>query len=466
VSSRSGRSQVGCPPHRVISTRIVLLYAMEPCDPWRPVRHHVWRNLCFCLVSLTWSVLCPILGDYYEIPQTCPFMTTCPVVCVAKVEDCPTDCATHTSGWNASSATSLCVDGSCEMDCRQHADNPCTCPLFPIACPRVVDFYDDCFAMFQPFYDGNVCPEEEWGPIPQVSTSAFHIVFYTWIGAVTMLMVCWCHYNEKLVPNFTKMSMPLIGGAINPSIEEAWQQHGYRRCIVGVTIYWLVTITIYGIQFLFCFLSVSYFVSVGLITRWSPIFDDPAQVQRLFISVWFVGFVWTMGLSCVRLRTRLDCLFLRRCPLSDATQVLVVAPDTVSKLSSFKSVPWLSLPFSRILRALFPNPHDVPGKKGSFCRVSLDKVSGRRWITYRLRRYVFESSIGGFAPGFIDVGKKLTDFTVQADGLSTNEAARRMGIVGLNKAMIPKPTFLSSLVVEYFRLFYIYQVCIFVGLVL
>jgi hypothetical protein len=391
--------------------------------------------------------------DFHEIPQTCPFMTTCPLVCVERVEDCPTDCGGSESGWNASGVT-LCVSGSCEMDCSQYdaeMDNPCTCPLFPVACPRVVDYYDDCFSMFQPFYDSNVCPDEELEPIPQVSTTAFFTIFYTWISSVTVLTVCWCCYNERLCPRYSKTSMPMIAGGSKPIQEDSWYQHGYRRCVSGTTIFVMVIITIIGIQFLLFFLTTCFYIASGSIAWWAPVFNDPWQVQRVFIVVWFVGFTWLMSLSYVS--TGLRHLFLRRCCLSVATHVLVVAPsESILKQSQIRfstmCVRWLLYPFSAILRTILSNPHAVPGKTATFCKVTFDKVSGRRWISYRLQRYVFDSNSGSYMPGRVDVGKNLGDFIVQAQGLTAQEVAYRAGIVGLNKAMMPKPTFVSSLAAE------------------
>jgi hypothetical protein len=420
-------------------------------------------------------VYCSFLGDYHEIPQTCPFMTTCPVVCVAKVKDCPTACADNTSGWSASSVTSLCVTGSCEMDCSQYdadMDNPCPCPLFPIACPKVVEYYDECFAMFQPFYDGNVCPEEEEYSIPQVSTSAFFTAFYTWIAGLTALMVCWFYYNEKLCPSSDTTSMRMREGALKSTRGHSLYQHGYRRCILGTALYAMVIVTVIGIQFLFFFLTICFYMAAGSITRWPPVFYDPDQVLRVFVSVWFVGFTWTVSLRYMRDRTDLDCLFLRRCLLSAATHVLVVAPaEAISPKRSqvrlsVRCVRWLSGSCSTFLHALFPNPGNVAGKDAIFCRVTLDKVSGNRWISYRLRRYVFDSDTGGYTPGCIHVGTRLGDFVVQGEGLTTEDVIRRRGIVGLNKAIMPKPTFASSLAAEFSKKFYVYQVFIFVGLVL
>jgi hypothetical protein len=394
-------------------------------------------------------------------------MTTCPVVCVARADDCPTACDDSESGWNISSGISRCVTGSCETDCSQYdevMDNPCTCPLFPIACPRVVDYYDDCFEKFQLFYDGNVCPEEESGPTPQVSTAVFYTVFCTWMSAVTLLIVCWCWYNEKLCPGYSATSMRLRKGAQKSTGDAVLYQHGYRRCILGTTIYALVIITIIGIQFLFFFLTICYYLAVGSITRWDPVFNDYEQVLRVFVMAWLVGFAWSISISYVSIG--LNSLFLRRCSLLVATHVLVVAPaETISlkqrQISfSVRCTSWLSYPLSALRRTLLPIPGHAPGKCAIFCRVSLDKSSGNRWISYQLRRYVFDPISGGYMPGYINVGKTLGDFAAQAQGLSTHEAVKRTGIVGLNKAMMSKPTFVSSLAAEFSKKFYVYQVFI------
>jgi hypothetical protein len=272
--------------------------------------------------------ICVSLGDYYEIPETCPFMTTCPVVCVASVKDCPTSCHDNEAGWNLTTATSLCVSGSCETDCghyNEETDNPCTCPLYPIACPTVVDFYDECFAMFQPYYDNNTCSEEESESPPSVSYTGFYYrLCYSWISAITLLVIGWCFFNEKLCRNTDQTSLPMRTAGSNQKPRsgkekhDAWIQVGYRRTVIGTLLCALVLLTVVGIQLLLLLLCILYNVQNGSITRWSPAFESMSQVEKTFILTWMVGFPWTLSLKYVR--SGLDTLFLRRCPIRVGVQ--------------------------------------------------------------------------------------------------------------------------------------------------
>jgi hypothetical protein len=369
----------------------------------------------------------------------------------------------------------LCPTGSCEEDCSQYDDvydNPCWCDLFPIACPIVVDYYDDCFATFQPFYDNATnCQEEggqgegddewaEWSP-PTIPTK-YCIMFYAWFSSVTLLIVCWCYYNEKLFPNYMTTSMCLDDGQ-ETTLGDKLHQHGYKHCIVGTTIYALVIITIAGIQIVLFLIVIAFHKPEVLPWSSSGVFlSDITLLWKSFVSVWLAGFPFTALMYSVPSGFR--HLFLRRCPLPVATHVLVVAPEKSRRRNRdsgnrlFAScVGLLSCPFSAIVQTLLSYPYNVPGKEIVFCRVTADRNSGRRWITFRHRRYVLDLSKGGFSPGRVEVGKLFQDFFSQSQGLTTPEAMQRMSIVGPNKTILTKPTLAASIVVEFSRLFYVYQ---------
>jgi hypothetical protein len=360
------------------------------------------------------------------------------------------------------------------MNCSHYdveLDNPCTCSMFPIACPRVVDYYDDCLAMFQPFYDKNTCLDGDSGSSPASSysfTGFYYRMCYIWIVAVSMLVIAWCFFNEKLCHRSDQTSLPMLTAESRKETPGAWVQIGYQRTIIGTAIYGLVLLTAIGIQVLLLILCILYNIQNGTITRWSPVFETMAQVEKTFILVWLVGFPWTLSLKYIQ--AGLETLFLRRCLVCDATHIAVVAPSRIdanphNRTSGHISRTVLS-PISAALRFIFSYPYGLPGMEVAFCQVQFDEQSGTRGFNHRLRRYVFDEATGGYIPGRIDVGKKVCSFLDKSNGLRTHDAIQRLGIVGPNKAPMQKPTLLKSLREEFSRPFYVYQVCIHcVGLV-
>jgi uncharacterized membrane protein len=388
-------------------------------------------------------------------------MTTCPIVCTADANECPTICSGNTT---------LCANGSCKEDCTGYEVSPCTCPSLPIACAKSVDYYDECFSSFQPFYESNIaCLADQVASIPPMSyTGPIFIFCYTWISVVTALVIGWCYFNEKLCP-FRELTCVSVHGMPSSTSKscngEVWTQTGYKRNVIGTVIYGLVLITFVGIQFLLFLLVILYYVQVGAITRWSPAFEDVEHVNKAFIMVWMIGFPWTMAFCFIP--SGIDTMFLRRCPIGAASHVAVTSPTAETNNNHSERLGFakvinlaraLSLPITRMLHAIFSWPHDVKGHDVLFCPVLADSASGRRGLYHRLRRYVWDESVGHYVSGKVSVGETLQDFLNQQDGLSTGEVTQRIGIVGPNETPVTKPSLLRSLRTEFSKGFYVYQV--------
>jgi hypothetical protein len=406
-------------------------------------------SFCPCCVLL-WS------GDYAEVPETCPFMTTCPVVCVSSLNECPTACSGNTT---------LCANGSCQEECTGYEVAPCACPTLPVACPKVVDYYDECFTSFQSFYDANsACLGQQVYPVaPPSFTGPYYMACYLWISTVTVLVIGWCYFNEKLCPyqELTCVSVPMRPSSGSKSSETVWTQTGYRRTVIGTTIYLLVLLTLLAIQVLLGVIVVLYYVQVGSITRWTPVFNDVDHYNKTFIMVWMVSFLWTIVFYCTP--HGINNLFLRRCPLGKASHVAIASPTMEQLTEGRGSVLLVNIarrltsPFGKCLRIFFSCPESTPGYEVSFCTVHVDNAAGQRGLYHHLRKYVWSESAGTYVPGTIVVGETLQDFMNQGQGLRSPEVASRVSIVGPNTAPLKKPTIISSLQNEFNRTFYVYQ---------
>lgn len=388
-----------------------------------------------------------LAGDYAEIPGECPAMTTCPLVCVANATECSTVCE---------EGLSLCNDGVCSESCDDEIETPCECDDLPVACAKVVDFFDVCFERFQEFYDNNTeCLDAASDEIPLFSFTEPAFVFcYVWISAVTVLVYSWCLFNQKLFP------VPSSTASLSPAAESStggWTQTGYKAHWFGRVVHALVNLTFVGIQFLLFLLTIFYYMQQEAITRWAPVFLDEVQVLMAFEIVWMVSFPWCFAF---KFPASVRSLFLRRCNLEHATHVAVVAPtkavDVMSDAGTGERIASLIwAPFDFALTFFFSYPHAIPGTVTSFCEVEDDGFN--RSFYHRMRRYVYNAEAVGFVPGIMNVGSTFGDFLSQMEGMSSDEAAVRGGLAGPNVIKIKKPTIHGSLLKEFSKTFYLYQ---------
>lgn len=395
-----------------------------------------------------------IEGDFSEVPEDCPATTTCPVVCVANVTACPTVCE---------DGLKLCMTGNCEQDCtfwdNGNLENPCTCDAVPIACPKLVDLYTTCFDRFESFYDENTqCLKVQDDSLNRLSfIGPWFLACYFEIVAVSVFVVAWCFWNQKVSPVASSTTHVEIA---NEGSCGAWMQTGYKTHVIGSFIYVLVMFTFAAIQFLLLILTIFFYVQQGAITRWPPVFEDVVQVLKAFEIVWMVGIVWCFAFRYPSTGAR--ALFLRRCEMSQATHVVVEAPiksfcnnKGPSSVARIALMMWA--PFDCFLRAIFSYPYNRPGLETILCRIDMDLETGTRSILHRMRRYVYDNETGGFAPSYVSVGTTLGDLLDQIDGLSLEEANLRRGKRGPNTIPVPKPTILRSIITEFSKSFYLYQ---------
>jgi hypothetical protein len=416
---------------------------------------------CYCYLLL---FCVTTVGDYAETPIDCPATTTCPVICVATVEECPTVC---------DNGTILCYDGSCAADTclsEDEYENPCECETLAVACPKVINFYDECFTLYQiPYYSNYTsCIDAQEEAIPLLSfTGPYFMTCYIWISVVTILVYGWCFYNQKLSP-VPSATQPLPRAHHHTAMDnnnsnEIWTQTGYKVHIIGMIIYILVIITIVGIQFLLFLLTIFYYMQQELITKWAPVFLDEVQVLKAFEIVWMVGFPWTIAF---RYTNSIYTLFLRRCPIQEASYVVIVAPTKAvesvgaSPLSE-RLAYMIWTPIDTILRFFFSYPYREPGKDATYCRITIDPYTQSRSTYHRMRRYALDddttNTSRGMIPGYMSVGTTLGEFCSQIDGLSSEEVKQRMGRVGPNIIPMIQPTAFSALRNEFSKTFYVYQ---------
>jgi hypothetical protein len=331
-------------------------------------------------------------GDFVDPTYDCPALTTCVQVCVADVNDCPPEMLCN-------STETLCADGSCATECDPSLETPCAYDCAPVACHKVVDYYDACFDKYAAEYAfESQCGEEESAAHVFQWNEAVFVFLYCWIAFVTVLILAWSFFNQKMRP-VAGSTVWLEDGEVSKTLT------GYKTGIVGDFVYAMTLLTLLGFQILLATTTALYYVQQEAITRWRMIFEDEEQVLLAFEIVWCVGFFWTFALKWP---SSIRSLCLRRCILGEATSVAVFVPDEERKdlKPSTKCISLIKLFLANMscvidgfMAFLFS---DTPRTKlnGSFlhCRVKRDE-DGSRYFYFNFRRYNLNEETGVYVPG-------------------------------------------------------------------
>jgi hypothetical protein len=155
----------------------------------------------------------------------------------------------------------------------------------------VNDFYPNCTISFAYEYAANTeCIENQEEALPQVSfTGPVFLFCYYFLSGVTLLVISWCFYNQKVCPilesvkTLTPTSMITTTTKTVDGGQQEWTQTGYKKNLVGEIIYYLVWINLWGIQFLLALTTILYYQQQeAILPRWSPVFHDEVQVLLAF----------------------------------------------------------------------------------------------------------------------------------------------------------------------------------------
>jgi predicted P-type ATPase len=286
-------------------------------------------------------------------------------------------------------------------------------------------------------------------------------------------MLGWCAFNQRLSP---------VPGSIQPLLAEekstefveesasSWKQTGYRAfgrpaAVIGALIYLIVVVTLVGFQFILGSLTIFYYIQQGAITWFEPVFEDEIQVLKVHEITWAVAFVFTLLLKWP---VSVRFLFLRRSMLEDASHVAVQTPVNkvrqadqgtalLDKINNWMIVVggW----FKSAMRCMFSDI-SLPAS-GAFettvCPVIIDK-DGTRYFFFRLRRYNFDNGSSVFLPGACSTGNTISDLIKGRGGLNSDQVEKEMALVGPNVIQMSKPNILNTLVREFSKGFYVYQV--------
>jgi hypothetical protein len=155
-------------------------------------------------------------------------------------------------------------------------------------------------------------------------------------------------------------------------------------------------------------------------------------------------------------------LFLRRCKLSEATFVAIVAPvrsveSTLPKsritIICHELVRIGAIPVNVFLRFYFSYAEYTSNYETIICPVDQKTYS----VVHRMARYVYSETDSSFIPGTIELGKKIGELLEMRNGLTNKQAHVHYQLVGPNCVQLPKPSLLLCLYIEFAKPFYLYQ---------
>jgi hypothetical protein len=112
-----------------------------------------------------------------------------------------------------------------------------------------------------------------------------------------------------------------------------------------------------------------------------------------------------------------------------------------------------AIPFNFVLRLYFSYPACDPNHETVICPVDRNTLS----IVHRMARYVYSEADAGYIPGTIELGKTIGELIEMRDGLTADQAHLHYQLVGPNSVMLPTPSLLRCLYVEFAKPFYLYQ---------
>lgn len=184
---------------------------------------------------------------------------------------------------------------------------------------------------------------------------------------------------------------------------------------------------------------------------WLNNFHGGPQIDAIFIAAWHLTVLWFIILRVFQFRLR-TC-FRLRCPLDQATTVLVSRPR---EKEIFVEEDSLVLQTVRVLDR-FRDRVLGGATVTEACKVQQDERGGA-FIDVQSLRYSWSFSARKFVKAQLTLARTFDEIrATAASGLSLTEANRRIRIVGANALPLHVMTFGQDMVTEFFDWFYIYQ---------
>lgn len=442
--------------------------------------------------------------------DACPAFTRlnqkCPVVCVSAISECPiqvrpSDCP---------SGQFYCSDGIChsgnsfETACSQTVSR-CLCKfgflngngdgLLPCNAGLYVNVTDpsqnvnpgnivvkQCATTLGLTYGSKTAPFLTQCRIESLEELTFKepafIAFYCYLMGQLALLYFWSSFKSKQslisladIQNAKKLGTSIFNECIEMSSVEFVSNNinsnanpskkdknltfaGYRKDSFGSAVQRSLVITSMIWIFLFLLVTLDYYeLFAGAVPYpYTMLFMDHDNLSRIFIVVWHLSAIWFVCLqtSSAFLLTS----FLIKTPVSYSPDYILISkyvePEVIQNQSLGKLVELvhaIERPFRKLMRM---------NQKRTLVEVKyMDKRTP--FVEFECIRYVFDSALGSFEPFDFHLGSTNEEIHARSNGLSSNEAARRLNMNGPNQILFERDDFFTALLREFSGIFYLYQ---------
>ncbi|KAJ2721012.1 hypothetical protein GGI07_004251 [Coemansia sp. Benny D115] len=229
---------------------------------------------------------------------------------------------------------------------------------------------------------------------------------------------------------------------------------GYSSNILGTLCVWgIAIVTILWI----CFMGVwtaDYYGSLPGAHRgvaYSLALESDFLELATFLIVWAICFVILITLYILKPHLR-NYFRIQRLP---AEGEYVCVERTVREIKMLvDKASWLQRRINAMTEALVVMISR--DREYTTCQVYCT-TQGRRYFTYQCTRYVYDTQLQQFSPFEFDLGTSHNGLLGQTGGLSANEAAFRLELVGPNFIEVHVPGIFAAFAREFISFFYIYQ---------
>ena len=459
------------------------------------IRSTVTALWLICLGHVGLDVVQADFGDTADKSFQCPVLTTCPVICVSSINDCPTT--------SCPPDNVLCPNGECipcpdndaasiEECCSARwwlQRNPCPSQsdaashraCGSVACPKTDEFLETCFDSFKdPFYDDMALCEDEIKDSGDDFSAKPLSILGIWLFGLTAAVFFWTRCNNYHVNACQALDdADAAGGGANntgaavgetPALDGKTQT-GYKTPFLGRLLYYAVMLTLLGFQLLL------------LAFTWASYYENQEEALRAFEITWVVGFLWTF---LFKYPTSIRAVFYRRCDLAAATIICVSVPKTANhnkgqvmespvdvNASSRRTLKGMSVVALAAVRgitsctsSLLAYFFHLPGKGGAtlhFFPVEYYDHGGsapQRYFVYSFRRYTFDPRAQKYIPGHLQVANNVGDLqqvAMNRKGLNEEQVLERLEKIGPNVIDMQKPLLSTCIAQEFAKPFYTYQ---------
>lgn len=224
-------------------------------------------------------------------------------------------------------------------------------------------------------------------------------------------------------------------------------QSGYKNHYLGECIFLLLCLSSTAIVAVLLWFVREYY-------RLGPEYDR-TQLAAFFLCWFHFANAWFITLMLAGSRIRL--WFRIRTPLRGAQYVKMWVPG---KQVVFMKETGCAAKLSELIKSI---GRRLLGKPGLAETCKVDQLSniaggmaGNPFVYYQMQRYIYDHDQDVFSVPEIEIGQTYEDF-FQSQGLTDYQAEQRAELVGPNSIMIPIPSLVGFISMEFCTFFYLYQ---------